>query len=296
MPKLSEANDINSIRFEEQSSAPSTPASGYGQLYAINDGSLRWKDDAGTETNLVSGGGGDFGTGTLIAISAGVLASSGNRNIIVQAETGTSDDLIEITGLSVGKSVLLRADTGDEITVKHNDAGATVKIYLNGNEDAILDEENPLILYYVDTNVLSQMRIPTAIKARITQSSGTSLNTSTQTFINFNTEDYDTAGFHDNVSNNTRLTVPENGTYRITANFGLAASSSGIRDVRIYKNGTTDLANIALDPPSSGAFRINLTAIASLVSGDYVELRGFQSSGGSLTTETATTWMAIVKE
>lgn len=47
MPKLSEAVDINSIRLQEQASAPDTPAIGYMQLYADNAGNAHVKNDAG---------------------------------------------------------------------------------------------------------------------------------------------------------------------------------------------------------------------------------------------------------
>lgn len=83
--KLSEAANLDSVRFEEQSSAPATPASGYGQLYAINDGSLRWKDDAGTETNLVSGGGG--------ATTALDNLASVAINTSLISDTDSTDDL-----------------------------------------------------------------------------------------------------------------------------------------------------------------------------------------------------------
>ena len=109
--------------------------------------------------SIISAGGGgssNFGAGVSVALSSDVLAVGSDRNIIVQAESATTDDLIEVTGLTVGDTVYLRADTGDTITVKHDDAGATIKIYLFNNADVVLDEDNPLVLYYVDTNILSQ--------------------------------------------------------------------------------------------------------------------------------------------
>jgi hypothetical protein len=52
VPVLSEAVDINSIRLQEQSSAPATPASTYGQLWAKDNGSIHFKNDAGTDERL----------------------------------------------------------------------------------------------------------------------------------------------------------------------------------------------------------------------------------------------------
>lgn len=96
------------------------------------------------------------GTGSIKTISSGVASAGTDRNLIIAAESGTADDLIEITGLAVGETIWVRADTGDTITVKHNDAGATVKIHLLDDADAILDELNALVLRLVASNVLVQ--------------------------------------------------------------------------------------------------------------------------------------------
>ncbi len=52
MAKISTDAEINSLRLKEQASAPSTPASGYGQLYEKDDGKFYCKNDAGTEICL----------------------------------------------------------------------------------------------------------------------------------------------------------------------------------------------------------------------------------------------------
>lgn len=113
-------------------------------------GELDWAIDQ------LSGGSSGSAAGVIVALASDVAVAGDDRNLIIAAESGTADDLIEVTGLSVGQSVLLRADAGDTITVKHNDAGATVKIYLHGDADVILDEQNPLRLTLVDTDVLVQ--------------------------------------------------------------------------------------------------------------------------------------------
>lgn len=53
MPKLSTSANTDSIQLQEQSSAPSTPSSGYAQVYVDSSGRLRYKDDAGVEYILV---------------------------------------------------------------------------------------------------------------------------------------------------------------------------------------------------------------------------------------------------
>lgn len=48
--------EIDRIRLIEQSSAPSSPDSGYGFLYAKNDGGLYFKNDSGTEIGPLTAG------------------------------------------------------------------------------------------------------------------------------------------------------------------------------------------------------------------------------------------------
>ncbi len=58
MAKISSTAEIDSVRIKE-ASAPSTPASGYFQIYAKTDGKLYTKNDAGTEVCLT-----DLGSST----------------------------------------------------------------------------------------------------------------------------------------------------------------------------------------------------------------------------------------
>lgn len=103
------------------------------------------------------GGTSGFGASTTKTLASDTFDAGDDRNIVVAAESGTADDLIEITGLSVGDKILLRADAGDTITVKHNDAGATIKILIQDDADFVLDEVHPLELVLVETNQLAQV-------------------------------------------------------------------------------------------------------------------------------------------
>lgn len=79
-------------------------------------------------------------------VSVGALDEAYQRYLWIAAESGTADDLIEIEGLAVGDEVIIRADTGDTITVKNNDAGATDKILLSGGTDIDLSGTETLKL------------------------------------------------------------------------------------------------------------------------------------------------------
>ena len=86
-------------------SAPSTPSSGYGTIYVRTD-SLRFKNDAGTEFTLGSGGGSPGGANKKIQYnSSGSFAGAGNMT----REIGTSEYLqLEEQSFSYGNDPLLK--------------------------------------------------------------------------------------------------------------------------------------------------------------------------------------------
>jgi hypothetical protein len=115
------------------------------------------------------------------------------------------------------------------------------------------------------------------------------LTDAAQTAIQFNNEEYDTDGYHDNVTLNTEFVVPTNalaGYYFIQATGTTDGSSdTGVRILKIRKNGATDLAeNRDLNHGASGqAYARTISAgPVLLVKNDYIEFTMQQSSGGSL--------------
>lgn len=97
-------------------------------------------------------------------------------------------------------------------------------------------------------------------------------------------KDYDTDGYHSSGAP-TRFTVPAGlgGYYRLLGQVYWAGSSTGLRNIQFRKNGATTLR--ALDEsnnPPSGAFSQSASMNLSLVAGDYLEMRIYQNSGGSL--------------
>jgi hypothetical protein len=105
----------------------------------------------------------------IVAISSGVVTLSDGNLITLSAETGTTDDLDTITsnwdGLTTSTNtyrpmIILRADVGDTITLKHNQTGAA-NIYIPGGGDVTLTENNMAVMLdngtnYVLFNVVGQ--------------------------------------------------------------------------------------------------------------------------------------------
>jgi hypothetical protein len=112
-----------------------------------------------------------------------------------------------------------------------------------------------------------------------------SLTDSTETILNFNSEDFDVGGVHDTATNNSRMTVPANNTgiYLAIGSAGFAPNATGFRYVVLLKNGTTKVAMTTTPSNTAGSGSImQVSACLSLAAADYIEVIAFQSSGGPL--------------
>ena len=90
---------------------------------------------------------------------------------------------------------------------------------------------------------------------------------------------------HDTVTNTSRLTVPAGGAglFAIGGCIEFAANSTGRRGIQIRLNGTTVI--VREETNNIGASNDHPCTIYTeyqLAAGDYVELMGYQNSGGSL--------------
>ena len=109
-----------------------------------------------------------------------------------------------------------------------------------------------------------------------------------------NVENFDTDGFHDNSTNNTRITIPtgKGGKYLVTVVTGCENASATLGSARMFvrKNGTgtydsTSTSQINNMTNSNGAVannsnKANMSGVLSLTAGDYIEVL-FNSNNGS---------------
>lgn len=126
--------------------------------------------------------------------------------------------------------------------------------------------------------------------ARVYNSTAFSVANTTFTAITFNSERYDIGACHSTSSNTSRLTVPSGGggVYIIGGCASFAANATGIRQLSIRVNGTTDIWAVSdTSVTASGAANLALTTDYRLAAGDYVELVAYQSSGGNLNVSNA---------
>ena len=122
----------------------------------------------------------------------------------------------------------------------------------------------------------------TFVGCSVYESSSQSIPNATYTYRNFDLELFDTNGFHDNSTNNSRITIPSGkaGYYLVAFAQPFTTSTVGDRIFHIHKNGNNVSSHggtpSAVYPVLEGSQVLNL-AVA-----DYLELRVYQASGGSL--------------
>lgn len=119
------------------------------------------------------------------------------------------------------------------------------------------------------------------VGCRVYKSSGQTVGT-TYTALTFDTESFDTDTMHDNVTNNTRITIPTTGYYLIGGLCTTDANANGGAQVRV--NGTTLIGtnsngNAAASVQNGG----HTSTIYNLTAGDYVELLGYFGSSQTST-------------
>ena len=124
--------------------------------------------------------------------------------------------------------------------------------------------------------------------ARVIKTAGQVIANGTQTTLTFDNEIYDTDGYHDNTTNNSRLTVPAGltGMYYVRGRVNFDSNATGARYLIISINGTSSAYydSYVVYPPVNGAeTMIDVSTIVSLSAGSYVELFTIQTSGGNLT-------------
>jgi hypothetical protein len=110
------------------------------------------------------------------------------------------------------------------------------------------------------------------------------LSNNTGTAITFPDEDYDTDGFHSTVTNTSRFTIPsgKNGYYLMTASISYDPNASGNRVLYFYKNGSALQYSEQGGGTTTFATVLSGSIVANLAVGDYIEMFGWQTSGGNL--------------
>lgn len=99
----------------------------------------------------------------------------------------------------------------------------------------------------------------------------------------------DSYGGHSNTVNPSRYVAQVAGWYTVSGAAGWATNNTGARGAAIYTNGSPINGGSGVAAPSPGA-SVTITAVGAievfLSTGGYVEIYGYQNSGGALSTQT----------
>lgn len=113
--------------------------------------------------------------------------------------------------------------------------------------------------------------------------------------LTWDTEVIDDADFHDNSTNNSRLTAPSDGWYQVLAQVAFAGDSDGYRHVAIVANGT-DTVGLNRSRISSADQTITQThALVYLEADEYVEVAVWHDAGNNLDVVVNNSHFSIVK-
>jgi hypothetical protein len=124
----------------------------------------------------------------------------------------------------------------------------------------------------------------TFVGANVKSTTDQSISNTTFTIVNFGGENFDTNTFHDNTTNNSRLTIPsgKDGYYLITSVIQFGSNDTGFRAVVLKKNGS-DYQNMSwVDADSGNNIWTSASATISCVATDYLQIEVYQNSGGAL--------------
>jgi hypothetical protein len=99
------------------------------------------------------------------------------------------------------------------------------------------------------------------------------------TALNMDSEDFDTDTYHDNTTNNTRLTVPATGYYLVVGHVMFTYNGVNLMALRI--DGTSDVRGSAWSAEATAGKGIT-TQVVYMTTGQYIELWAYQ--GGTANT------------
>ena len=117
------------------------------------------------------------------------------------------------------------------------------------------------------------------VGCQLTKSASQSIATGTETLVTFNTEAFDTDGFH--TGSDSKITIPTGKSGKYLINIQIMSNSSGyVTQGTLYKNTTVDIGLVYLSaatPVTAPCVLFN--NIYSLTAGDTVEVKIYQGAG-----------------
>ena len=240
-------------------------------------------DITAVNTTAPLAGGGTSGALTLSIASATTsvagavqLSDSTSTTSSVLAATPTAvKSAYDLANAAVAKSIV--DAKGDLIAATAADTVSRLAVGTNGHVLTADSAESTGMKWAAPAGT------PTFVGCRVYANADKTISNSTVTVVDFAAESFDTDSFHDNVTNNSRITIPtgKGGKYLVQTCSAYQSSGTGTRQSYIYKNGS----NILYFEGATGIGNRsdNNSVVLNLVAGDYLQFYTNQNSGGNLT-------------
>jgi hypothetical protein len=124
------------------------------------------------------------------------------------------------------------------------------------------------------------------VGCRLYKTANQAITTSTWTAVSWDAEVFDTDGFHDNSTNNTRITIPtgKGGKYLLNALMRFEGNATGARLSYYSINGLANPLATGVSIPGSSACDQQMFSpvIVNLSAGDYVEYIVLHNVGSNI--------------
>ena len=213
-------------------------------------------------------------TGTSVVLSAATVAGD-IAEVICPLQVAYTDTITTAAAASTYVPKTLTTTTGDIIYASAANTPARLGI---GSTDQVLKVSGGVPTWATPATT-------GFIGCSVTKSAVQSIANATATTLTWDGELFDTSTFHDDVTNNSRITIPtgKDGKYQVTAFASPTGNATGVREITVCKNaGLTSLFDSTLAAVSASSIGFGVSGICSLVAGDYLQVQVYQSSGGSL--------------
>lgn len=222
--------------------------------------------------------------GTGIASAGTITLPTDGDRFDVSGTTGIT--VVDTSGRNVGARFYLQF--AGAVTLTHD--GSALK--MRGAVDYTTVAGDTLLFEVIGTNQVAQVVLANngdggggggaaSSGARVHNSTDITLTNSDFTTITFDTEEFDTDGYHDTGTNPERLTVPEDGLYILGFHVTTNNNSTGQRQIRFIKNGSDVLTcdTYAASEFPGGDMRRSAGTMFQCTAGDYFTVDMYQDGG-----------------
>lgn len=275
LKKISPANMSNSINSASRRMAFGTADGTQTGIDATTETAIEFATE-----NYDVGGWFDPGVSeTLFTVPDGVTKIDAQAWVVVTNATSGEYVIVSIKGSSAGALARQRIEVTDatqQITLSALGAavtaGETITVVWQTETDTITDISNAKFHVSETIETIGAGTVFNGAKVDLTANLSLADYT-TATAIAFDDEDFDTHGWHDTVTNNTRLTVPSGVTKVQLTGYLVLTSATATEwvQLQILKNGTTEVANTRLEAGGTTPL-VNVSALDECTATDYYEL------------------------